>query len=182
MKHLAEKREHECEVAQKAVEEHNNFVRLAKERLEQRMEANKEKRQAHISVMLGCLQDKVTLETFLPHVTCFCFSFCFDFVSSFESQIYFTHTLRTDMQIWNTELTSISFCFSLSGQALSGGEGKQGEEWVKGDEARRDKGMKGKPMEPFREIIVSFVIKSDVKSQVSASECTILIFTTVNQE
>ncbi|XP_046886407.1 stathmin-like 4, like [Hypomesus transpacificus] len=58
LKHLAEKREHECEVAQKAVEEHNNFVRLAKERLEQRMEANKEKRQAHISVMLGCLQDK----------------------------------------------------------------------------------------------------------------------------
>ena len=42
--------------------------------------------------------------------------------------------------------------------------------------------MKGKPMEPLREIIVSFVIKSDVKSQVSASECTILIFTTVNQE
>ncbi|XP_078139471.1 stathmin-4-like [Centroberyx gerrardi] len=43
LKHLAEKREHEREVAQKALDEHNNFIRLAKERLELRMEANKEK-------------------------------------------------------------------------------------------------------------------------------------------
>ncbi|XP_029904133.1 stathmin-like 4, like [Myripristis murdjan] len=58
LKHLAEKREHEREVVQKALDEHNNFVRLARERLELRMEANREKRQAHLAAMLERLQDK----------------------------------------------------------------------------------------------------------------------------
>ncbi|XP_030233527.1 stathmin-like 4, like isoform X2 [Gadus morhua] len=58
LKHLAEKREHEREVAQKAVEEQNNFIRLAKEKLEHRMELNKEKRQAHLAAMLERLQEK----------------------------------------------------------------------------------------------------------------------------
>ncbi|XP_056135340.1 stathmin-4-like [Lampris incognitus] len=58
LKHLAEKREHEREVAQKALDEHNNFIRLAKERLEHRMEVNKEKRQAHLTAMLERLQEK----------------------------------------------------------------------------------------------------------------------------
>jgi len=58
LKHLAEKREHEREVVLKAQEEHNNFIRLAKERLEHRMEANKENRQAHLSAMLERLQEK----------------------------------------------------------------------------------------------------------------------------
>ncbi|KAM6980517.1 stathmin-like 4, like [Aplochiton taeniatus] len=58
LKHLAEKREHERGVAQKAAEEHSNFIRLAKEKLEQRMEANKENRQAHLTAMLERLQEK----------------------------------------------------------------------------------------------------------------------------
>lgn len=59
LKHLAEKREHEREVAQKAIEEHNNFIKMAKEKLEQRMEINKENREAHIAAMLERLQEKV---------------------------------------------------------------------------------------------------------------------------
>uniref|UniRef100_A0A671RZM6 Stathmin n=1 Tax=Sinocyclocheilus anshuiensis TaxID=1608454 RepID=A0A671RZM6_9TELE len=58
LKHLAEKREHEREVAQKAIEEHNNFIKMAKEKLEQRMEINKENREAHIAAMLERLQEK----------------------------------------------------------------------------------------------------------------------------
>ncbi|XP_057200774.1 stathmin-like 4, like isoform X1 [Triplophysa rosa] len=58
LKHLAEKREHEREVAQKAIEEHNNFIKMAKEKLEQRMEINKENREAHIAAMLDRLQEK----------------------------------------------------------------------------------------------------------------------------
>ncbi|XP_067311985.1 stathmin-like 4, like isoform X1 [Pseudorasbora parva] len=58
LKHLAEKREHEREVAQKAIEEHNNFMKMAKEKLEQRMEINKENREAHIAAMLERLQEK----------------------------------------------------------------------------------------------------------------------------
>lgn len=63
LKHLAEKREHEREVAQKALEEHNSFIRLAKERLELRMEHNKEKREAHLAAMLERLQEKVELHS-----------------------------------------------------------------------------------------------------------------------
>uniref|UniRef100_A0A674BLK3 Stathmin n=1 Tax=Salmo trutta TaxID=8032 RepID=A0A674BLK3_SALTR len=63
LKHLAEKREHEREVAQKALEEHNNFIRLAKERMELRMEHNKEKREAHLAAMLERLQEKVELHS-----------------------------------------------------------------------------------------------------------------------
>lgn len=58
LKQLAEKREHEREVAQKAMEEHNNKIKMAREKLEQRMEAKKEKRDAHIAAMLGRLQEK----------------------------------------------------------------------------------------------------------------------------
>lgn len=46
-------------MAQKAVEEHNNFIKMAKEKLEQRMEINKENREAHIAAMLERLQEKV---------------------------------------------------------------------------------------------------------------------------
>ncbi|XP_062863005.1 stathmin-like 4, like [Trichomycterus rosablanca] len=58
LKHLAEKREHEREVAQKALDEQNNFIKTAKEKLEQKMETNKENRKAHIAAMLGRLQEK----------------------------------------------------------------------------------------------------------------------------
>ncbi|XP_076834411.1 stathmin-like 4, like isoform X2 [Brachyhypopomus gauderio] len=57
-KFLAEKREHERGVAQKALEEHNNFIKTAREKLEQRMEINKENREAHIAAMLDRLQEK----------------------------------------------------------------------------------------------------------------------------
>ncbi|XP_078503266.1 stathmin-4 isoform X3 [Lissotriton helveticus] len=58
LKHLAEKREHEREVIQKAIEENNNFIKTAKEKLAQRMEVNKENREAHLAAMLERLQEK----------------------------------------------------------------------------------------------------------------------------
>ncbi|XP_028326003.1 stathmin 1b [Gouania willdenowi] len=42
LKHLAEKRDHEKEVIQKAMEENTKFSKLAEEKLNQKMEANKE--------------------------------------------------------------------------------------------------------------------------------------------
>lgn len=60
LKHLAEKREHERGVVQKAMEEQTNFIKMAKEKLEQRMEINKENREAHIAAMLERLQEKVS--------------------------------------------------------------------------------------------------------------------------
>lgn len=59
LKHLAEKREHEREVIQKAIEENNNFIRMAKEKLEQKNEIQKENREAHLAAMLERLQEKV---------------------------------------------------------------------------------------------------------------------------
>ncbi|XP_074066082.1 stathmin-4 [Macrotis lagotis] len=58
LKHLAEKREHEREVIQKAIEENNNFIKMAKEKLTQKMESNKENREAHLAAMLERLQEK----------------------------------------------------------------------------------------------------------------------------
>ncbi|XP_066553765.1 stathmin-4 isoform X2 [Amia ocellicauda] len=58
LKHLAEKREHEREVIQKAIEENNNFIKMAKEKLDQKMEANKENREALLAAMLERLQEK----------------------------------------------------------------------------------------------------------------------------
>ncbi|KAF6097436.1 stathmin 4 [Phyllostomus discolor] len=60
LKHLAEKREHEREVIQKAIEENNNFIKMAKEKLAQKMESNKENREAHLAAMLERLQEKVS--------------------------------------------------------------------------------------------------------------------------
>ncbi|KAM4041332.1 stathmin-4 isoform 3-T3 [Anomaloglossus baeobatrachus] len=58
LKHLAEKREHEREVIQKAIEENNNFIKMAKEKLTQKMEVNKENREAHLAAMIERLQEK----------------------------------------------------------------------------------------------------------------------------
>ncbi|KAM6965012.1 stathmin-4 [Aplochiton taeniatus] len=58
LKHLAEKREHEREVMQKALEENYNFIKNAKEKLAQKMEANKENREALLAAMLERLQEK----------------------------------------------------------------------------------------------------------------------------
>ncbi|KAG7465770.1 hypothetical protein MATL_G00157060 [Megalops atlanticus] len=58
LKHLAEKREHEREVIQKAIEENSNFIKMAREKLQQKLQANKENREAHLAAMLERLQEK----------------------------------------------------------------------------------------------------------------------------
>lgn len=59
LKHLAEKREHEKEVLQKAMEENNNFSKMAEEKLNQKMEANKENRTALKAAMDEKFKEKV---------------------------------------------------------------------------------------------------------------------------
>lgn len=58
MKQLAEKREHEKEVLQKAIEENNNFSKMAEEKLTHKMEANKENREAQMAAKLERLREK----------------------------------------------------------------------------------------------------------------------------
>ena len=55
LKQLAEKGKHEKEVLQKAIEENNNFSKMAEEKLTHKMEANKENREAQ---MAATLKDK----------------------------------------------------------------------------------------------------------------------------
>lgn len=59
LKHLAEKREHEKEVIQKAIEESCNFSKLAQEKLNQKMEANKENRTARLAALNEKFKEKV---------------------------------------------------------------------------------------------------------------------------
>lgn len=65
LKHLAEKREHEREVLQKALEENNNFSKMAEEKLTHKMEANKENREAQMAAKLERLREKVGVELWL---------------------------------------------------------------------------------------------------------------------
>uniref|UniRef100_A0A8C9V7A0 Stathmin n=1 Tax=Scleropages formosus TaxID=113540 RepID=A0A8C9V7A0_SCLFO len=58
LKQLAEKREHEREVLHKALEENNNFSRMAEEKLNYKMEVNKENREAYLSALKQRLQEK----------------------------------------------------------------------------------------------------------------------------
>ncbi|XP_041843255.1 stathmin 1b isoform X1 [Melanotaenia boesemani] len=58
LKHLAEKREHEKEVIQKAIEESCNFSKLAQEKLNQKMEANKENRTARMAALNEKFKEK----------------------------------------------------------------------------------------------------------------------------
>lgn len=60
LKHLAEKREHEKVVQQKALEENNNFSKMAEEKLNQKMEATKENRTALMAAMNEKFKEKVT--------------------------------------------------------------------------------------------------------------------------
>lgn len=60
LKQLAEKREHEKEVLQKAIEENNNFSKMAEEKLTHKMEANKENREAQMAAKLERLREKVS--------------------------------------------------------------------------------------------------------------------------
>uniref|UniRef100_A0A674BUP9 Stathmin n=1 Tax=Salmo trutta TaxID=8032 RepID=A0A674BUP9_SALTR len=56
---LAEKREHERDVLLKAMEENNNFSKMAEEKLTMKMEQIKENREAHLAAMMERLQEKV---------------------------------------------------------------------------------------------------------------------------
>ncbi|XP_068591652.1 stathmin-like [Cebidichthys violaceus] len=58
LKHLAEQREHEKEVIQKAIEEDCNFSKMAQEKLNQKMEANKENRSARMAALNEKFKEK----------------------------------------------------------------------------------------------------------------------------
>ncbi|XP_062266521.1 stathmin 1a [Platichthys flesus] len=58
LKQLAEKREHEKEVLKKAQEENNNYSKMAEEKLNQKMEANKENRTAIMAAMNEKFKEK----------------------------------------------------------------------------------------------------------------------------
>uniref|UniRef100_A0AAY5KIS3 Stathmin n=1 Tax=Esox lucius TaxID=8010 RepID=A0AAY5KIS3_ESOLU len=58
LKHLAEKREHEKEVLRKAMEDNNNFSKIAEEKLNQKMEANKENKEALQAAMSEKFKEK----------------------------------------------------------------------------------------------------------------------------
>lgn len=59
LKHLAEKREHEKEVQQKALEENHHFSKMAEEKMNQKMEACKENRTARMAAMTEKFKEKV---------------------------------------------------------------------------------------------------------------------------
>ncbi|KAK3571834.1 hypothetical protein QTP86_020472, partial [Hemibagrus guttatus] len=59
LKALAEKREHERDVLFKAMEENNNFSRMAEEKLILKMEQNSENRRAYLAAMMERLHEKV---------------------------------------------------------------------------------------------------------------------------
>lgn len=59
LKQLAERREHEREVLHKALEDNNNFSRLAEEKLNYKMELSKEIREAHLAALRERLREKV---------------------------------------------------------------------------------------------------------------------------
>ncbi|XP_026148718.1 stathmin 1b [Mastacembelus armatus] len=58
LKSFAEKREHEKEVIQKAIEENCNFSKMAQEKLHQKMEANKENRTARMAALNEKFKEK----------------------------------------------------------------------------------------------------------------------------
>lgn len=61
LKQLAEKREHEREVLHKALEENNNFSRLAEEKLNYKMELSREIREAHLAALRERLREKASV-------------------------------------------------------------------------------------------------------------------------
>ncbi|KAJ8354356.1 hypothetical protein SKAU_G00219230 [Synaphobranchus kaupii] len=58
LKSLAEKREHERDVLLRAMEENNNFSKMAEEKLALKMEQIKENREAYLAAMMERLQEK----------------------------------------------------------------------------------------------------------------------------
>uniref|UniRef100_A0A4W4EZP3 Stathmin n=1 Tax=Electrophorus electricus TaxID=8005 RepID=A0A4W4EZP3_ELEEL len=59
LKQLAEKREHEREVLNKAHEVNNNYSKMAEEKLNHKMEVSKENRTARLSALKQRLREKV---------------------------------------------------------------------------------------------------------------------------
>lgn len=59
LKQLAEKREHERQVLHKALEKNNNFSKMAEEKLNYKMEVNKENREAQLNALKQRLREKV---------------------------------------------------------------------------------------------------------------------------
>lgn len=57
---MAGQREHEKEVVQKAMEERCNFIKVTKEKLDQKMEANKENRTAQMAALTEKFKEKVS--------------------------------------------------------------------------------------------------------------------------
>ncbi|XP_029469016.1 stathmin-3 [Rhinatrema bivittatum] len=58
LKQLAEKREHERDVLHKAIEDNNNFSRMAEKKLNYKMELSKEIREAHLAALRERLREK----------------------------------------------------------------------------------------------------------------------------
>ncbi|KAM4034239.1 stathmin-3 [Anomaloglossus baeobatrachus] len=58
LKQLAEKREHERDVLHRAIEDNNNFSRMAEEKLNYKMEMSKEIRDAHLAALRERLREK----------------------------------------------------------------------------------------------------------------------------
>lgn len=71
LKHLAEKREHEKEVIQKAMEESCNFSKKAEEKLNQKMEANKENRTARMAALNEKYKEMVSSSCYTKHIFMF---------------------------------------------------------------------------------------------------------------
>lgn len=61
LKQLAEKREHVQEVLHKAIKENNIFSKKMEEKLIQKMEVNKENREAHLNALKQRLHEKASL-------------------------------------------------------------------------------------------------------------------------
>ncbi|XP_077109122.1 stathmin-3 [Ranitomeya variabilis] len=58
LKQLAEKREHERDVLHRAIEDNNNFSKMAEEKLNYKMELSKEIRDAHLAALRERLREK----------------------------------------------------------------------------------------------------------------------------
>ncbi|XP_073538969.1 stathmin-3 [Phyllobates terribilis] len=58
LKQLAEKREHERDVLHRAIEDNNNFSRMAEEKLNYKMELSQEIRDAHLAALRERLREK----------------------------------------------------------------------------------------------------------------------------
>lgn len=99
---LAEKRDHERDVLLKAMEENNNFSKMAEEKLQMKMEQIKENRDANLAAMMERLQEKVrNVEISVRETTkvrvCTSLSACPD---ARLFSLCCSGVFRRDMQLW----------------------------------------------------------------------------------